>query len=184
VRTLYRGGYLLTLDPAGTLHERGDLLVEDTRIAAVGAEGSVDAATVDRVVASERWLILPGMVNAHTHSNLTWVKGRYPGRPLELWRQFPRGSARALDDETRYLAAMLAHLEQLRTGATTAVDHFLVDPRALSRLVDSLGAKPGDRILEIGAGLGALTDRLIPTGAQITAVERDPRFVQVLIDRF
>jgi 5-methylthioadenosine/S-adenosylhomocysteine deaminase len=129
-RTLYRGGFLLTLDPADTVFERGDLLVEDRCIAAVGPEGSVDATRVDRVVPSEHLLFFPGMVNAHTHSNATWVKGRYPGRPLELWRQYPRGSNRVLDDESRYLAAMLAHLEQLRTGTTTTVDHFLIDPQA------------------------------------------------------
>jgi 5-methylthioadenosine/S-adenosylhomocysteine deaminase len=129
-RTLYRGGYILTLDAADTVFERGDLLVEDTRIAAVGPEGSVDASRADRVVPSEHLLFLPGMVNAHTHSNATWVKGRYPGRPLELWRQYPRSSNRVLDDEGRYLAAMLAHLEQLRTGTTTTIDHFIIDPQA------------------------------------------------------
>jgi len=184
VRTLYRGGYLLTMDAAGTIHERGDLLIEGARIAAVGPEGSVDATTVDRVVASERWLILPGLVNAHTHSNLTWVKGRYRGRPLELWRQYPRASSRALDDGTRYLAAMLAHLEQLRTGTTTSVDHFLVDPaaellgaRSIARAIRDSGIRGvlacniSDVPYEETVPLGGLSAEARAEAARITASE-------------
>ena len=62
--------------------------------------------------------------------------------------------------------------------------HFLVDPKALTRIAQVVGATADDRILEIGAGLGALTEALVQTGAFLYAVERDPRFVQILNDRF
>ena len=39
--------------------------------------------------------------------------------------------------------------------------HFLVDPKALARIAYTLGATATDRVLEIGAGLGALTDELV-----------------------
>jgi len=60
---------------------------------------------------------------------------------------------------------------------------FLVDGRQLSRIAGELGARPGDSVLEIGAGLGALTDELLKSGATVYAVERDRRFLQVLTDR-
>lgn len=62
--------------------------------------------------------------------------------------------------------------------------HFLVDSRALARLAGEVQAQPGDRVLEIGAGLGALTEELLQTGAVVYAVERDARFLRVLTDRF
>lgn len=62
--------------------------------------------------------------------------------------------------------------------------HFLVDPQALARMAATVGAAPGERVLEIGAGLGALTEALLETGARLTAVERDPRFSRILEDRF
>lgn len=61
---------------------------------------------------------------------------------------------------------------------------FLVDAKALARLASVLEATSEDRILEIGAGLGALTDELVSTQAQVVAVEKDPRFFRVLSDRF
>lgn len=61
---------------------------------------------------------------------------------------------------------------------------FLVDKRALTRIAQEAGAGPGDRVLEIGAGLGALTEELLAGGATVYAVERDARFLKVLTDRF
>lgn len=61
---------------------------------------------------------------------------------------------------------------------------FLVDTEALARVALTLGATSQDRILEIGAGLGALTDQLVSIQAPIIAVEKDPRFFKVLSDRF
>lgn len=62
--------------------------------------------------------------------------------------------------------------------------HFLIQPGAMERIVQVLGPGPGEPVLEIGAGLGALTEALLKTGAAVTAVEKDPRFVRVLQDRF
>jgi len=51
--------------------------------------------------------------------------------------------------------------------------NFLVDPEALEFIAQSLQAKPGDKVLEIGPGLGFLTLFLAETGAEIQAVELD-----------
>ena len=60
---------------------------------------------------------------------------------------------------------------------------FLIDKKALVRIAQEAGAAPGDRVLEIGAGLGALTEELLASGATVYAVERDSRFLKVLTDR-
>lgn len=51
--------------------------------------------------------------------------------------------------------------------------NFLVDERAIGRIVKGSGVKSGDRVVEIGPGLGALTDALLTAGADLTAVELD-----------
>lgn len=51
--------------------------------------------------------------------------------------------------------------------------HFLRDEGARDAVASLAGAGPGDRILEIGPGRGAITGRLLATGAAVTAVELD-----------
>ncbi len=61
--------------------------------------------------------------------------------------------------------------------------NFLADPDVLEAILDEAGAGPGDRILEIGPGLGILTEALLAGGAAVTAVELDRRLAAVLRDR-
>ena len=58
--------------------------------------------------------------------------------------------------------------------------NFLDDPSALQRIAEAAELAAGDAVIELGAGLGHLTRCLVATGAQVTAVERDPDLLQVL----
>lgn len=58
--------------------------------------------------------------------------------------------------------------------------HFLRDSGILGRIVGGAGVQPGDRVLEIGPGPGALTRALLGAGATVWAVEADPRMVEHL----
>jgi 16S rRNA (adenine1518-N6/adenine1519-N6)-dimethyltransferase len=51
--------------------------------------------------------------------------------------------------------------------------NFVVDPNTVRRIARLAGVGPGDRVVEIGAGLGSLTLALLETGASVTAVEVD-----------
>ncbi len=62
--------------------------------------------------------------------------------------------------------------------------HFLVDDRVLDRLPGYLPEGVDGHLLEIGAGTGALTDRLLAAGERVTAVERDPDLVAFLGEEF
>lgn len=53
--------------------------------------------------------------------------------------------------------------------------NFLADPRFSSRIVDALGLAPGETVVEIGPGRGALTGPLLDAGLRVVAIEIDPR---------
>ena len=51
--------------------------------------------------------------------------------------------------------------------------NFVIDPNTVRRMARLSGAGPGDRVIEVGAGLGSLTLALAETGASVKAVEAD-----------
>ncbi|MGQ0764175.1 MAG: 16S rRNA (adenine(1518)-N(6)/adenine(1519)-N(6))-dimethyltransferase RsmA [Gemmatimonadota bacterium] len=62
--------------------------------------------------------------------------------------------------------------------------HFLTDQSTLRRIVAALDPQPGETVVEIGPGRGALTELLIKSAAQVTAIEIDRDLVEVLQRRY
>lgn len=62
--------------------------------------------------------------------------------------------------------------------------NFLADPDVLQDILDLAAASPGDRVLEIGPGLGILTGGLLDAGAEVTAIELDRGLAAYLRARF
>ena len=58
--------------------------------------------------------------------------------------------------------------------------NFLTDAAALDAIVAAAELEPGDRVVEVGPGLGVLTRRLLAAGASVLAVELDPRLAAYL----
>ena len=58
--------------------------------------------------------------------------------------------------------------------------NFVVDPNTVRRIVRLAGVRPGDHVVEVGAGLGSLTLALVEAGAHVTAVETDTKLIPVL----
>ena len=62
--------------------------------------------------------------------------------------------------------------------------HFLRDRRTIQRIIEALAPKPGETIVEIGPGTGALTSVLVKSGSRVIAVEFDRKLVPLLTERF
>src|SRR5688572_11836181 len=61
-----------------------------------------------------------------------------------------------------------AHIPRKRFG-----QHFLHDPGVLRRIVAAINPRPGEPLVEIGPGEGALTDPLLAAGAELHVIELD-----------
>ena len=73
----------------------------------------------------------------------------------------------------------LVHRFQLRPRRRLG-QNFLVDRNVARRIAESTGLRPGERVLEVGAGLGALTLALVEEGGVVVALERDARVAEAL----
>ena len=62
--------------------------------------------------------------------------------------------------------------------------NFLHDANQLRRILAAADLKPTDRVLEIGPGLGPLTEMLVEQVGKVLAIEKDGRLVEVLKQRF
>ena len=62
--------------------------------------------------------------------------------------------------------------------------NYLIDSNILGIIIEAAKITPSDRLLEIGPGLGALTQALLATGAPLTAIEKDQTMVAHLRARF
>jgi 5-methylthioadenosine/S-adenosylhomocysteine deaminase len=115
---------------------RADVVVSEGRIALVGKAGD---ATGGEVVDCTPFAIVPGMVNAHCHSNENWFRGMWDNLPLEPWMLFSYPALAAPPQSRReiYVRTLLGGIEMVRSGATCVVD-FLYELQGFTE--ESLGA--------------------------------------------
>ena len=113
-----------------------DILIVGNTIAAVGADlaEAARAAGAQRIDCCDR-LVIPGFVNAHTHSNESFEQGFYDALPLEVWLlwKYPPFAVARLPERVHYLRTMLLGIECVRSGITTVQDDLinqLSDPAA------------------------------------------------------
>ena len=58
--------------------------------------------------------------------------------------------------------------------------HLLVDENIQQKFASLVRPEKGETIIEIGPGLGAITESLLASGAKVIAIEQDPRFIEIL----
>src|SRR5919197_3426070 len=138
MRTLIRGGTVLTLDADDRVLVGEDVLVDDERIVRVGGGLTEDDGPFDRIIEASGRLVMPGLVNAHFHSYDRFHRGMWEGLPLELWIVCVSPLFQApLSDRAATIRSQLCAAELALSGTTTCVDNM--HPRSLT--AESLGAE-------------------------------------------
>ncbi|MBZ5696704.1 MAG: amidohydrolase family protein [Acidobacteriia bacterium] len=119
-RLLIQGATIITMDPRLGDLRPGDILIEDERIAAVGAH--IDAAGAE-IFDGRSFIVIPGLVNAHMHTWQTGLRAISSNWTLlEYFRWVHAGLATRFVPEDIRIATLAGALNQLNCGTTTLVD--------------------------------------------------------------
>jgi 5-methylthioadenosine/S-adenosylhomocysteine deaminase len=124
--TIIRGGRLL--DIAAHRADPADILIEGDTIREVGAPGMPAPAGARTVDGRDR-LLMPGLINAHTHGHGALSRGVVPDQvPLERLLVSGPSIAGHRSVEDKYLAAQLSAIELVRRGCTACYDLYAEYP--------------------------------------------------------
>ncbi len=126
--TLLHGGIVLTVDTENRVFEGGFVAVHDGRISGVGpAALSPDPSDYDEVFDLTGHLVIPGLVNAHTHSAMILFRGRAEGQSLltmDGWYNAIREPELSLEAGDIGPAVALSAAEMLLSGTTLFCDQY------------------------------------------------------------
>lgn len=114
--------YLITQNPNRAIYENVDVKVEENRIVGIGCGFSTDG---ERVIDCSEKVVMPGLVNSHTHVAMTLLRGISDNKLLQDWLQddiFP--AEEKITEEDAYIGALLGSMEMLKSGTTTFNDMY------------------------------------------------------------
>ncbi|MEW6184783.1 MAG: amidohydrolase [Thermodesulfobacteriota bacterium] len=124
---LIQGGLVLSLSPEFPEPFIGSIGIHRGKIVYMGGErSSVSPPPAQKIINARGQLILPGLVNAHTHAAMTLFRGMADDLPLQVWLEehiFP-AEARYIHSESVYWGTLLACAEMILSGTTTFADGY------------------------------------------------------------
>jgi len=138
---LITNGTVLQIDADSTRIENGAVAIAGDKIRAVGRAADFSAASASRVIDARGGIIMPGLVNTHTHAAMTCFRGLADDLPLMQWLNEHIFPAEAhLDEAKVYCGTLLACAEMIRSGTTCFCDMYLFED-AVARAAAAAGVR-------------------------------------------
>lgn len=120
-------GMILTMDENYTVIPDGLLCITGDTISYIG-ENDKESVQAEKKMDAQRGLILPGLINSHTHAAMTLFRGLADDLPLMEWLNgyiFP--VEKRMDEDFVRTGTLLACTEMIMTGTTTFCDMYLFE---------------------------------------------------------
>ena len=127
------------LDPNNFEDKKQSLLIKDDLIAEISDE--IDESNIDKVIDAEGKILLPGLVNTHTHLSMTLFRGLADDLSLDSWLNDHIWPMEAnLNGDYCYIGALLGAIELIKSGTTTFSDmYFYMED--VARAVEDAGIR-------------------------------------------
>lgn len=173
--TVIRGGTVLPFDGTDRVIERGEVWFQDDEIRAVGEPGAFapPQAVEPTVVEARGRFVMPGLINAHTHSYSSLLKGTVDDVPLDIYMISAMAGGADRTPREIYVAAQVDCITFLKSGVTALIDHYSERPATTIEGLASVAAGFRD------AGLRA---RIAPMFADLPYLDTVPMDASVLPD--
>ena len=138
---IIKGGMIVTMvEDQGPIME-GNIFVTDGRITDTRGESETDNihGSHAEIINAEDAIIMPGLINGHTHAAMTLFRGLADDLPLKQWlfeKIFP-AEAKFLNQDTVYWGALLGCLEMIASGTTCFIDGYFFQDETVRAAHDS-----------------------------------------------
>lgn len=155
VDTLFINAHVLTMDEKLTQYFPGAVAVKGDSIAAVGAEAEIKKEfAAGETVDCKGKVLMPGLVNAHTHVPMTLLRGLADDLRLDVWLMgyMMPVEREYVSPEFVRLGTLLACAEQIRSGVTTFNDMYYFEQDVARATADAgLRAVCGQTVMKFPA---------------------------------
>ena len=124
-----KNGMILAMDEKYTLHEKADLTINNAKIVDISPQTK---NTAKKVIDAQGKLVMPGLINCHTHAAMVMMRGLADDMPLDVWWQkfiFPI-EKKMLNPEFIRIGAGLAVIEMIKSGTTAFSDMYFYEDSA------------------------------------------------------
>ena len=175
--SLIRAEQIVTLDAKDTIFAPGYLIIADDRLVEIGSVYVPGRRPIDQEIDLGARLVMPGLVNAHTHTPMTLFRGHAEGRTLftlEGWFSTIRVLEQVLTPDLIPAGVALSCAEMIRTGTTCFADQYFWMDRIVPEVRRSgLRAALAYGIVELGDPV-ARERELAAAAAFLESLRGDP----------
>jgi 5-methylthioadenosine/S-adenosylhomocysteine deaminase len=127
---LISGGRIAVMDEKDTIIKNGTIAIDGENIIAIGEKKEIENRYTSReTIDAEGFLVMPGLINCHTHAPMTYFRGLADDLELMDWLNnyiFP-AEARFVNTDFSYLGSLLACAEMIKSGTTTFCDMYIFE---------------------------------------------------------
>ena len=128
--------FIVTQNKERDILENQDILISENKIEKIGVD-----LKLDNIIDCSDKIVIPGLINLHTHAAMTLFRGYADDLPLMEWLEKKIWPAEAkLTEEHIYHGTSLACLEMLKSGTTCFMDMYL-NMQGAMRAVDETGLR-------------------------------------------
>ncbi len=156
VDMIVEADYVVTMDAEGTVIEKGAVAIKDGELVGVGMAKSIaHSFEADENIRGDNRVIMPGLINGHTHAAMTLFRGVADDLAIMEWLTkyiFP-AEIKFVDEEFVRIGTQLACLEMIRSGTTAVVDMYF-HPKEIAKVIDECGIRAviGAAVIEQESG--------------------------------